>query len=662
MISLTWQNFQPIAVIAATPTAVKLLTSFCQVADITIWVSSTCYNALKLTDDDRRWGEKIRVYQQPLREHIGSLWSSHQALIFCFATGAVVRLIAPLLTNKAEDPAILVLDEGGQFVISLCGGHQGGADQLTRLLAQQLQRTPILTGTASLGEWQALDLLGVPFGWQRGEGDWTELSGVPGQGGAISLVQEAGFSTWQQHQPDGLFTPPSPPLVKEGTLETSPLARGEESTETEAESGKPVRGKILITPRVVMPSEMPTVSWHPRVLWIGIGCERDTPQVVMIAAIKQILAQFQLSLKSVAGIATIDIKQNETGLIELCQQYQWPLQTYPATRLQTLEVPNPSPVVAEVVGTASVAEAAAICAAQEWNAITDDWLKMPANSSLIVPKQVFRLPDHPGAVTVAVAQAEREYIGKSGRLYLVGIGPGNLDQITPSAQVAITEADMVIGYSLYLDLIRPLFRPGQLIEASPITQERQRGERAIQFANWGLTVAVVSSGDCGIYGMAGLVLEQLSEQGWDGNTPQVKVFPGISALQAAASKLGAPLMHDFCAISLSDLLTPWEVITKRLEAAAMADFVVALYNPKSQKRTQQILTAQKIFLKYRDPQTPVGIVRSVYRDNENVILTTLEKFTEFEIDMLSLIMIGNQTTQNYQHWMITPRGYFQTKE
>ena len=260
-------------------------------------------------------------------------------------------------------------------------------------------------------------------------------------------------------------------------------------------------------------------------------------------------------------------------------------------------------------------------------------------------------------VVRGLKRLEPVYTGRTGQLLLIGTGPGQLEQMTPAAQTAVSQADVVIGYSLYIDLIAPLLRPGQIVEALPITQERQRAERAIELAQWGLTVAVVSSGDCGIYGMAGLVLEELRAGGWDGKTPGVQVFPGITALQSAASRVGAPLMHDFCAISLSDLLTPWEVIEKRLTAAAQADFITALYNPRSQTRTQQIAIARDIFLKYRDPMTPVAIVRAAYRQEEQITLTTLAKLLEAPIDMLTTVLIGNQSTRTYEDWMITPRGY-----
>ncbi|MEM9164048.1 MAG: precorrin-3B C(17)-methyltransferase, partial [Cyanobacteria bacterium P01_F01_bin.4] len=299
---------------------------------------------------------------------------------------------------------------------------------------------------------------------------------------------------------------------------------------------------------------------------------------------------------------------------------------------------------------------------QHWGAGEPQDIPQESTTSLRVQKQIIRHLDYPGAVTVAIAQAETEYTGRPGELLLVGTGPGSLDQITPAAKAAINRVDVVIGYTLYVDLIRSLLRPGQIIEALPITQERQRAERATTLANWGLTVAVISSGDCGIYGMGGLVLEVLKTQNWDGKTPSVQIFPGISALQSAASRVGAPLMHDFCAISLSDLLTPWEVIQKRLIAAAQADFTVALYNPKSKTRTEQIQFAQQTLLQYRQPDTPVALARSLYRPNEQIVLTTLGDMLNHPIDMLTTVLIGNQSSLTHAGWFITPRGYLGFKQ
>ncbi|MFP4008945.1 MAG: precorrin-3B C(17)-methyltransferase, partial [Spirulinaceae cyanobacterium] len=382
------------------------------------------------------------------------------------------------------------------------------------------------------------------------------------------------------------------------------------------------------------------VHWHPRLLWVGMGCERGTSFALIEQVLQTVFDRFGLSVEAIAGIGTIDLKADEVGFLELCDRYNLPLKTFPSEVLRSHSVPNPSTIVNQEVGTPSVAEAAALQAAE--------------SETLMVSKQIFK---GEGAVTIAIAQAETEYSDRKGQLYLIGTGPGSLDQMTPAAQRAVTGADVVIGYGLYIELLRSLLRPGQIVEALPITQERQRALRAIELAFQGLTVAVVSSGDCGIYGMGGLVFEELQKLGWDGKTPGVQVFPGVSAVQAAASRIGAPLMHDFCTISLSDLLTPWEVIEKRLKAAAAADFVVALYNPRSQKRIEQIAIAQRIFLGVRSPDTPVAIVRAAYRPDEQIQLTTLAEMLKYPIDMLSLVLIGNQSTRHYQDFLITPRGY-----
>jgi cobalt-precorrin 5A hydrolase/precorrin-3B C17-methyltransferase len=392
-------------------------------------------------------------------------------------------------------------------------------------------------------------------------------------------------------------------------------------------------------------------------------------------AVGEVFKQYQLAEGAIATITTIDIKADEVGLVEFCRSRNLPLQTFTADELRTVAVPNPSVVVEKEVGTPSVAEAAALLSHAEARRRRGEERRrggedvetsltrsasrqgIGASGGLIVSKQVVRVPGEPGAVTVAVVLGEREYVGGCGQIFLVGTGPGSLSQMTPAAQMAVSGADAVIGYGLYIDLIAPILRPGQVVEALPITQERQRALRAIELAEWGLRVAVVSSGDCGIYGMAGLVLEELQTHGWDGKVPSIEVFPGITALQAAAARVGTPLMHDFCAISLSDLLTPWEVIEKRLEAAAVGDFVTALYNPRSQTRTEQLAIARDIFLKYRDGNTPVALVRSAYREDEQITLTTLEQLLPASVDMLTTVLIGNQSTRTYGGWMITPRGY-----
>ncbi len=639
---LIWHEFQPIAAIgfagalcaiATTPTGVQKLQPLCQTTGAILWVPESL-NTL----------EGVQVYTGTLKSHIASLWQNHRAFVFCLATGAVVRLIAPLLEDKSLDPAVVVIDEQGKFVISLCSGHQGKADQLTKIIAHQLGATPVLTGASTALGLPGIDILGVPFGWRRGEGDWLGVSAAVARSEPIQVIQEAGSTLWQNHLPKGhtfqfefpedtVTQPPLPPLTK-GGRENTQLSH---------------KAKIWVSAKqhqFLAESDLPTVQWHPRVLWVGIGCERGTSKQLIQTAIAQVFGRHQLAESAIAGIATIDIKADEIGLLEFCKERNLPLKTFPADTLRSVTVPHPSKVVEAEVGTPSVAEAAALYA-----------VGAQGLAPLQVTKQIVRLQGQPGAVTVAIAQSEIEYTGRTGQLLLVGTGPGQLSQMTPAAQTAIVQADAIIGYSLYIDLISPLLRPGQIIEALPITQERQRAERAIELAKWGLSVAVVSSGDCGIYGMAGLVLEELRAQDWDGKIPSVEVFPGITALQSAASRVGAPLMHDFCAISLSDLLTPWEVIEKRLNAAAQGDFVTALYNPRSQTRTQQLAAATAIFLKYRDPNTPVAIVRSAYRPDEQITITSLSQLLDTPVDMLTTVLIGNQSTRTLGDWMITPRGY-----
>lgn len=246
----------------------------------------------------------------------------------------------------------------------------------------------------------------------------------------------------------------------------------------------------------------------------------------------------------------------------------------------------------------------------------------------------------------------------SGKIFVVGFGPGADEHLTPAAREAMEQCDTCIGYKTYIDLVRPLLA-GKKIIATGMTEEIDRGRKAYQLAKEGKNVAVISSGDSGVYGMAGLVYEVLEEAGWDPAKPdvEVKIIPGITAACSVGAILGAPMNHDFCSISLSTLLTPWENIEKRLEAAASADFVCALYNPKSAKRDWQIVKAQEIFLKYRDPKTPVGVVKSGWREGEIVVRTTLDAMADQEIGMLTTIIIGNSQTYYFKDLMVTPRGY-----
>ncbi|HIX44021.1 MAG TPA: precorrin-3B C(17)-methyltransferase [Candidatus Kurthia intestinigallinarum] len=244
-----------------------------------------------------------------------------------------------------------------------------------------------------------------------------------------------------------------------------------------------------------------------------------------------------------------------------------------------------------------------------------------------------------------------------GKLFVVGFGPGDFQHITNRAVDVLKMSDVVIGYKTYVDLIKDLIT-AKAVVSTGMTEEVSRAQEAVKQAEAGEIVSVISSGDAGVYGMAGLVYEVLIEKGWTEETGiPVEIVPGISAINSCASLLGAPVMHDSCTISLSDHLTPWDLISKRIEAAAMADFVIALYNPKSGRRTRQIVEAQRILLEYRHPDTPVGLVKSAYRDSQHITMTTLSEMLTHDIGMLTTVVIGNSSTFFYDNKMITPRGY-----
>lgn len=243
----------------------------------------------------------------------------------------------------------------------------------------------------------------------------------------------------------------------------------------------------------------------------------------------------------------------------------------------------------------------------------------------------------------------------AGTLYVVGTGPGSLKYMTHAATEVLGRAEVIIGYKTYLELIPEFLRDKEVV-SSEMMKEIDRCRKALESASSGKTVALVSGGDPGIYAMAGLVFEMAKETGYPCT---IEIIPGLAAINSCAARLGAPLMHDFAAVSLSDLLTPWEVIEKRLEAIASADFVTAIYNPRSKRRTKQIVRAREIFLTHRDANTPVGIVTAATRENEKIVITTLDQMLDQEIGMQSTVIIGNSQTFSWNDLMVTPRGYGQ---
>jgi precorrin-3B C17-methyltransferase / cobalt-factor III methyltransferase len=247
----------------------------------------------------------------------------------------------------------------------------------------------------------------------------------------------------------------------------------------------------------------------------------------------------------------------------------------------------------------------------------------------------------------------------SGKLYVVGVGPGHHDHMTFRAKQVIEESQIIVGYETYVSLVEDLIN-GKEVYRYPMTQEVDRANQAIDFAEKGGIVSLVSSGDPGIYGMVGLIYEILAEKGWKkGNGIDVECVPGVSSLNSCSALIGSPLMTDFAVVSMSDLLVPWEIIVKRVEAAALGDFVTVVYNPSSKKRIHQLKDAREIFLKYRNPETPVAIVKGAFRDSQSIVLTNLEKMLDYPdmMGMITTIIIGNSSSYNYDDMMINPRGY-----
>lgn len=246
-----------------------------------------------------------------------------------------------------------------------------------------------------------------------------------------------------------------------------------------------------------------------------------------------------------------------------------------------------------------------------------------------------------------------------GKLYVVGVGPGHHDHMTFRAKEVIQESQIIVGYDTYVTLVEDLIE-GKEVFRYPMTQEVDRANQAIQFAENGKIVSLVSSGDPGIYGMVGLIYEILAEKGWTKNRGiEVECVPGVSSLNSCSALIGSPLMTDFAVVSMSDLLVPWEIIVKRVEAAAVGDFVTVVYNPSSKKRIHQLQDARDIFLKHRSPNTPVAIVKGAFRESQSIVMTDLERMLDYPdlMGMITTIIIGNSSSYNYNDLMINPRGY-----
>lgn len=543
--------------------------------------------------------------------HLRELFRGDVAIIGLCAAGILIRILGPLLQDKREEPPVLAVTEDGGAVVPLLGGHHG-ANELAREIGRLLGVTPAITTAGDARFGVAFD--DPPPGYRLANPEHgKEFMAALLAGANVRLEGEA---AWLARS--------ALPFDRAGSH------------------------AIEITERAATGASNRLV-YHPAVLAIGVGCERGAGAEEILALVCQCLAERGLAEGAVAGVFSLNLKMDEPAIHELAAKLRVPARFFSAATLEA-EAPrlaNPSDVVFREVGCHGVAEGAALAA-------------VSAQGHLIVAKHIS------ARATCAVAQSPMPFDGAKvgrarGKLFIVGIGPGSSGWLTPEASELLSETSDLVGYRLYLDLLGPLAW-GKVRHDFALGEEEARVRKALALAAEGRAVALVSSGDPGIYAMASLAFELVERGLPEWRRIAIRVAPGITAMQAAAARVGAPLGHDFCAISLSDLMTPWSIIERRLRAAAEGDFVIALYNPASQRRTRQLAVAQEVLLAHRAPETPVVLARNLGRDGERVEVMTLAELAAAAIDMSTLVLIGSSATRRVARgdggvWVYTPRGY-----
>ena len=535
-------------------------------------------------------------------------WERADAFVLVAATGIAVRAIAPLLKDKRTDPPVVCVDDGGRFAIALTGGHGGGND-LALDVSSLVGAIPVITTATDARGLPALDDL-PGF---AAEGDVAGLTRRWLDGAIPSVRVDPALAGW-----------PVPPALaaamSAAVVGVRGAAGGAGAIVTVSDTGRPPGpGEVLLRPSSIV---------------LGVGASSGADPVRLWELAHEALAGCGLSPRAVGAVATLDRKAAEPAIASLAERLSVPLVTFTPDDLKAgatdRQVPNPSKVVEAAVGTPSVAEAAALLAGGP-------------DSTLLAPKRASN------DSTVAVARRARP----AGRLAVVGMGPGDPAMRTPQAVAAVRHAQVVMGYERYVDQAADLLSPGQLVLRSPIGAERARCADALERAASGHTVALVCSGDPGVYAMASLVCELAPAAG----DPPVTIVAGVTAALSGAALLGAPLGHDHASISLSDLLTPWPAIVRRIRAAAEGDFVVSLYNPRSHRRGRQLVDALTILAKHRSPETPAAVLTDIGRPGQHIIRATLATLDPEDAGMLSLVIVGSTQTRWIGDRMVTPRGY-----
>ncbi|MEU4995590.1 precorrin-3B C(17)-methyltransferase [Streptomyces sp. NPDC021622] len=557
------------------------------------------------------WPSRTRVYEGPVRGAVERAFAECEQVVCFLAAGAVVRLCAPLLQGKDVDPGVVCVDEGGRFAVALLGGHEGGANSLAHEVGDVLGALPVVTTATDAVDVPGLDMLGLPV-----EGDVAGVTRAVLDGEAVALCDELGYPL-----------PALPPNV-------SPLDRDPEAgavpTRSAVRNACPqTEPTIRVSDRLLELAEGEVVL-RPATLVVGVGASKGAPVEEVLGLVQDTLRDAGLSAASVASLATVDAKADEPGIVEAAARLGVPVVTYAADELAGVDVPNPSDAPLAAVGTPSVAEAAALRGGGE----------------LLVPKRKSAPEGRAPMATCAVVRRKPR-----GRLAVVGLGPGARDLLTPRAREELRRASVLVGLDQYVDQIRDLLRPGTVIIESGLGAEEERARTAVAEAQKGQAVALIGSGDAGVYAMASPALAEASDD------IDVIGVPGVTAALAAAAILGAPLGHDHVSISLSDLHTPWEVIERRVRAAAEADIIVTFYNPRSRGRDWQLPKALSILAEHREPTTPVGVVRNASRPDETARLSTIGELDPGVVDMMTVVTVGNTATREIAGRMVTPRGY-----
>lgn len=552
-----------------------------------------------------------------LPEHLRTLFAGGRDIIGVCATGILMRALGPCLTDKRNEPAVVAVSEDGSAVVPLLGGHRG-ANALAQRLAAELGISAAITTAGDVRFGVALDA--PPLGWLLANPNDAKPVMAALLAGAKARIE--GHAPW---------------------LNASSIASGDDGTVELIITDRPEKGG---------PGKL---VFHPKTLALGVGCERGCQTAELIELVERTLTANGLSSASIALVASVDLKADEAAVLALADHLHAPARFYAPDELnkQAPRLKNPSELVMAEIGCPGVAEGGALAA-------------VGSHGELIVEKTKSRRATC--AVGRAPAPIDPQRNGRSrGSLAIVGIGPGDAAWRSPEASALLGRATDWVGYRLYLDLVSDISGDARM-HRFDLGEEEARAAHALKLAGEGRDVALVCSGDAGIYSMASLVYELLDPDRANGivgdsaRRAEIIVAPGISALQAAAARAGAPLGHDFCSISLSDLLTPWAQIERRLIAAAEADFVVALYNPKSKRRTRQIETAMDILGGHRPPETPVIVATNLGRDQERVLVSSLAEFDPETVNMLTVVIVGSSTTRlltsgGGERRVYTPRGY-----